>query len=115
MYFTSPVHPHRCPLISESPHHAPSSCVPPGSVDWGVDRGGTVRTTAVSETFVIISSWFRPGLGPARALSSPAEELTEELTVRAGSGSLQNESAFTFRESRYQGGRKRRILLVVLP
>src|SRR5712672_3364904 len=102
MYFTSPANPQRCPLISESPHHAPSSCVPPGSVDCSTGgRCTTDRTTAVSEIFVTISSAF----GPARPSSLRAEELTEELTAGSG-GSLQNESAFTVRESRYHGGRK---------
>src|SRR6266550_1542287 len=109
MYFTSPASPQRCPLISASPHQAPISCVPPGSVDCSVDRCGTGRTTAVSERFVTISSSF----GPARPASSPAEVLTEELV--AGAGSLQNESAFTVRESRYHGGRKRKRFPVVFP
>ena len=60
MYFTSPASPQRCPLISASPHHAPNSCLPPGSVDGCVDRCGTGRTTAVSVILVTISSWFGP-------------------------------------------------------
>src|SRR6266849_1196210 len=97
--------------MSASPHQAPSSCVPPGSVDCNTAGRRTIdRTTAVSETLVTISSSF----GPARPASSRAKELTEELAVGAG-GSLQNESAFTARESRNHGGRKRRRLPVVFP
>src|SRR5258705_4422559 len=111
MYFTSPAPPQRCPLITASPPHAPNSCLPPGRVDGCVDRCGTGRTTAVSVILVTISSSF----GPASRASSAAEELTEELMLGAGAGSLQNEFAFTLRESRYQGGRKRRRLPVVFP
>src|ERR1700755_564493 len=111
MYFTSPASPQRCPLISASPHHAPNSCLPPGRVDGCVDRSGTGRTPSVSVILVTISSSF----GPACRASSAAEELTEELVPGVGAGSLQNESAFTVRESRYHGGRKRRRLPVVFP
>src|SRR6478672_10198552 len=105
MYLTSFAAPHRCPLINESPHHAPNSCTPPG-------RGNTGRYVTGRSTPAGSTASFPPQLVASRSAAAVVAVSAYNLSSSGPGGSLKNEFAFTLRESRYHGGRKRRMFAV---
>src|ERR1700751_3649728 len=106
MYLMSSAYPQICPLHPENPHQVPTSWTPPGC-------GQTGSTSPVGTGCTLVAKWF-PTVGETDSFGgSPFGAFpVSPATCSGPGGSLQNEFAFTWRPSRYHGGRKRKMFAV---
>src|ERR1700748_1789667 len=95
-----------CPVINDSPHHAPNSCTPPG-------RGYTGRYLGRRANAIALSSF--PVSSVAARSAAAVVAVSDSSSSSFGPGGwLKKLFALTVRESRYHGGRKRRKFAVAL-
>src|ERR1017187_347460 len=96
-----------CP-VSDNPHHAPNSWTPPGQGH----KGGAPRAPEPPRSAA--ASTIRGPRSRAAVVAVRDAAIFGANTGAPGGGSLQNVLALTTRESRYHGGRKRKMFAVDL-